>query len=77
MVGPHSKTLVGVNANYGDSAEFRGVTHVYDRAGKMKTVCLRYEGNAIGQPPRELKDMVGPDDKYCRYSAETVIDSVC
>jgi len=73
VVGPRSKTLVGVNANYGDSAEFRGVTRIYDKVGKMKTVCLRYEGNARGMPPRELKDMVGPDDKYCHYSDQTVI----
>jgi hypothetical protein len=69
VTGPRSKALVGVNENYGDVAEFRGKSRVFDNAGKLK-VCLRYEGNASGAEPKVIGD--GPDATTCKYSDETV-----
>jgi len=68
IAGPKSKALVGVNVNYGDVAEFRGVNKLYDKAGKT-IICLKYEGNAAGLEP--IEKGAGPD-QYCRYDASTV-----
>jgi len=70
VTGPRSKALVGVNENYGDVAEFRGKSRVFDASGKLK-VCLRYEGNSAGLEPTVIGD--GPDGKSCKYSDDTVV----
>jgi hypothetical protein len=70
VAGPRSKALVGVNVNYGDVAEFRGVNRVIDPSGKLK-VCLRYEGNSTGLEPTIIGD--GPDGTTCKYSDATVV----
>lgn len=72
VAGPRSKALVGVNENYGDVAEFRGRSRVFDASGKVK-VCLRYEGNSAGAEPTIIGD--GPDGTTCKYSDETVVVS--
>jgi hypothetical protein len=70
VAGPRTKALVGVNVNFRDVAEFRGVNTLYDRAGKVK-ICLKYEGNATGLEPKEIDS--GPDGTYCKYDDSTVV----
>ena len=62
VAGPDSDALVGVNINYGDTAEFRGVNTVYDTAGDMP-VCLMYEGNNVGAEPKKLGE--GSNGENC------------
>jgi hypothetical protein len=71
IAGPKSKALVGVNVNYGDSAEFRGVNTLYDPSGTVK-VCLKYEGNASGAEPKEL-GAAGPHGVSCKYDQSSVV----
>ena len=59
-------TLVGINANYGDTADFDRIT-VY---GGM-TICERYEGNNSGVEPVWAGE--GPDSEHCRYEAADII----
>ncbi|MBC2903801.1 pectate lyase [Streptomyces sp. PSKA01] len=61
------KVLVGVNANYGDTATLSGVTVVGD---KDLTVCERFKGNSGGDEPTSLGE--GPDGTTCRYSTSDV-----
>jgi hypothetical protein len=70
VAGPKSKALVGVNLNYGDTAEFRGKNVMYDRNGKVK-VCLQYEANSTGLEPREIGS--GADGTHCQYDDSTVV----
>jgi pectate lyase len=60
------QTLVGVNTNYGDSADFERVT-VY---GRM-TICERYTGNNTGAEP--IRTGEGADSQYCRYESSDII----
>ena len=60
------QTLVGVNTNYGDSADFERVT-VY---GRM-TICERYTGNSTGAEPVQTGE--GADSQYCRYESGDII----
>ncbi|MFF3329467.1 pectate lyase [Streptomyces sp. NPDC002888] len=60
------KVLVGVNANYGDTATISGVT----LTGGDITVCERFQGNDTGAEPSELGD--GPDGTHCRYSTSGI-----
>ncbi|WP_399498035.1 pectate lyase [Streptomyces sp. P17] len=61
------KALVGINANYGDTATLSGVTVVGDRD---LTICERFKGNSSGDEPTSLGE--GPDGTYCRYSTSDV-----
>jgi hypothetical protein len=61
--------VVGINANYGDTAILSGVTIVGD-SGKEITVCERFKGNNSGDEPTGLGS--GPDGTHCRYSASGV-----
>jgi pectate lyase len=70
VTGPKSRSLAGVNENFGDSAEFRGVSTIYDGARKF-TVCLRYLGNNRNLEPREIGD--GPDGRACLYDGSSVV----
>jgi pectate lyase len=60
------QTLVGVNTNYGDSADFERVT-IY---GRM-TICERYTGNSTGAEPIQTGE--GADSQYCRYESSDII----
>jgi len=69
VAGPTTASLVGVNVNYGDVAEFRGKSVFYDPQQKSP-VCLKYEGNAIGSEPIKLGS--GADPANCKYSPANV-----
>ena len=60
------QTLVGVNTNYMDTADFERVT-VYG----MMTICERYTGNSTGAEP--VRTGQGPDSQYCRYETSDII----
>lgn len=64
-----SKTLVGVNENYGDVAELSGIT-VY-QAKKKIDICERFKGNNTGAEP--TKTGAGADGKVCKYDAASVV----
>jgi hypothetical protein len=66
-----TKSVAGVNENYGDVAEFRGVSTIYDKYNKF-TVCLKYLGNSDGREPKALP-ADGPDGKTCIYDNFTVV----
>lgn len=68
IAGPTTASLVGVNVNYGDVAEFRGKSIFYDP--KEKPICLKYEGNAIGSEPIKLGS--GADGASCKYSPANI-----
>jgi pectate lyase len=53
-------TLVGLNTNYGDTADFDFIT-TYGNV----TICERFTGNNTGAEP--VKTGSGPDAQYCRY----------
>jgi hypothetical protein len=60
------QTLVGINTNYMDSADFERVT-VYG----MMTICERYTGNSTGAEP--VRTGTGSDSQYCRYESADII----
>ncbi|MET7758860.1 pectate lyase [Streptomyces sp. NPDC005389] len=60
------KSIVGVNANYGDTASLRNVRIHGDTKKKIKP-CTRFTGNNTGKEPKEIG--TGPDGTTCRYSA--------
>jgi len=70
VAGPTTASLVGVNVNYGDVAEFRGTTTFYDPKQKAP-ICLKYEGNAIGSEPVKLGS--GADSTSCKYTPDNVV----
>ncbi|EAU85566.1 pectate lyase C [Coprinopsis cinerea okayama7 len=55
------KELVGINANYGDTATIRRT-----KATNVNTICQTYNGNNSGKEPS--KGSSGPDGKHCLYS---------
>nr|WP_223207995.1 pectate lyase [Actinopolyspora erythraea] len=59
-------TLAGVNINYGDTAEFSGITIVGDSG---MGVCTWYEGNVDSGEPEEVGS--GPGDN-CRYDRSDI-----
>ncbi|MFD8015895.1 pectate lyase [Streptomyces sp. NPDC058955] len=63
------KSIVGVNANYGDTASLRNVRVHGDTKKKIKP-CTRFTGNDTGREPTELG--TGPDATTCRYTASDV-----
>ena len=58
-------TLVGINANYGDTADFDRIT-VYGGT----RICERYEGNDLGLEPLWIGE--GPDSEHCRYESSDI-----
>ncbi|WP_420907380.1 pectate lyase [Streptomyces scabichelini] len=64
--GP-GQVLVGVNANYGDTATLSGITVVGDRE---LTVCERFQGNSSGDEPTKLGS--GADGTHCRYTSSDI-----
>ena len=72
VVGENSKTLAGININYGDTAEFRGKNVVYDASGGKFAVCLTYEGTSNNaNEPKNLG--AGADGPYCRNLNSNVV----
>ncbi|MDW4910094.1 pectate lyase [Streptomyces sp. ADMS] len=69
LVTSPGKVLVGVNANYGDTATISGVTVVGDSSRKI-TICERFEGNSSGAEPPSLGS--GPDSTHCRYGSSDI-----
>ncbi|WP_405540674.1 pectate lyase [Streptomyces sp. NBC_00075] len=63
------KVLVGINANYGDTATISGVTVVGDTSRKI-VVCERFQGNSTGAEPPSLG--TGPDTTHCRYNTSDI-----
>jgi len=63
------KAIVGVNANYGDTASLRNVRIHGDTKKKIKT-CVRFQGNNTGKEPTELG--TGPDGTSCKFSASDI-----
>ena len=57
--------LVGINTNYGDSADFDRIT-IYGNIG----ICDRYTGNNTGAEP--VKTGSGSDSQYCRYTSSDI-----
>jgi len=60
------QSLVGINANYGDTAELSGITVV----GGELDVCERFQGNESGDEPTKLGS--GADGTHCRYSSSSI-----
>ncbi|MEU7720855.1 pectate lyase [Streptomyces tibetensis] len=63
-------SIVGVNANYGDTATLSKIRIHGDTKKKIKT-CVRFEGNNTGKEPKELTPP-GPDGKSCRFTASDI-----
>ncbi|MEW2609439.1 pectate lyase [Streptomyces sp. NPDC047880] len=63
-------SIVGVNANYGDTATLSKIRIHGDSKKKIKT-CVRFEGNNIGKEPKELTPP-GPDGKSCTFTASDI-----
>jgi hypothetical protein len=59
------KSIVGVNANHGDTASLRKVRVHGDTKKKIKP-CTRFTGNNTGKEPIEIG--TGPDGVTCRYT---------
>jgi hypothetical protein len=57
--------LVGINTNYGDTADFERIT-IYGNI----TICERYTGNNNGAEP--VRTGTGADSQYCRYEASDI-----
>ncbi|KOU55309.1 pectate lyase [Streptomyces sp. MMG1533] len=62
-------SIVGVNANYGDTAALRKVRIHGDSSKKIKT-CVRFQGNNTGKEPTQLG--VGPDGTSCKFSSSDI-----
>ena len=63
-------SIVGVNANYGDTATLSKIRIHGDSKKKIKT-CVRFEGNNTGKEPKELTPP-GPDGKTCKFTASDI-----
>ncbi|GAA2281637.1 pectate lyase [Streptomyces hawaiiensis] len=63
-------SIVGVNANYGDTATLSKIRVHGDGKKKIKT-CVRFEGNNTGKEPKELTPP-GPDGKSCKFNASDI-----
>ncbi|MEV5433047.1 pectate lyase [Streptomyces sp. NPDC052701] len=63
------KSVVGVNANYGDTATLSGIRIHGDDKKKIKT-CTRFQGNDTGEEPKELGS--GPDGRTCLFSSSDI-----
>ncbi|MER5217151.1 pectate lyase [Streptomyces sp. NPDC002838] len=63
------KAIVGVNANYGDTATLSKIRIHGDSKKKTKT-CVRFKGNNSGKEPTELG--TGPDGKTCKFKSSDI-----
>jgi len=64
------KSIIGINTNYGDSAEISGLTIYGDSSKKIK-ICEKYVGNNSGAEP--VSQGSGADSTYCKYTAASVV----
>ncbi|GAA3395703.1 hypothetical protein GCM10020369_69750 [Cryptosporangium minutisporangium] len=60
----NTKTVAGVNANFGDTATLTNITVVGD-AKKATKICTRFQGTTPGNEPTQLGS--GPDGTTCLY----------
>ncbi|MDL5200808.1 pectate lyase [Streptomyces sp. ALI-76-A] len=63
------KAIVGVNANYGDTATLSRIRIHGDPEKKTKT-CVRFQGNNTGKEPKELG--TGPDGTTCKFKSSDI-----
>jgi hypothetical protein len=63
------KAIVGVNANYGDTATLSKIRIQGDSKKKTKT-CVRFQGNNTGKEPKELG--TGADGTTCTFSSSDI-----
>ncbi|MET9382355.1 pectate lyase [Streptomyces sp. NPDC002928] len=63
------KAIVGVNANYGDTATLSKIRIHGDSKKKIKT-CVRFKGNNTGKEPTELG--TGADGKSCTFTSSDI-----
>jgi hypothetical protein len=63
------KVIVGVNANYGDTATLSKIRVQGDPKKKTKT-CVRFKGNNTGKEPTELG--TGADGKTCKFAPSDI-----
>ncbi|HWS33241.1 MAG TPA: pectate lyase [Actinoplanes sp.] len=60
-------SLVGINANFGDTAKISGVTVV---GKKSLDICVRFTGNSSGKEPTKIG--TGPDGVNCIYNESDI-----
>ncbi|WP_239135502.1 pectate lyase [Actinoplanes derwentensis] len=60
-------SLVGINANFGDTARISGVTVI---GKKSLDVCVRFTGNSSGKEPTKIG--TGPDGTNCIYNESDI-----
>ncbi|WP_460064255.1 pectate lyase [Streptomyces sp. YKOK-I1] len=63
------KAIVGVNANYGDTATLSKIRIQNDPKKKVK-VCVRFKGNNTGKEPTEIGS--GADGTTCKFSSSAI-----
>ncbi|WP_329340607.1 pectate lyase [Streptomyces sp. NBC_00663] len=63
------KSIVGINANYGDTAALRKIRIHGDSGKKIKT-CTRFKGNNTGAEPTEIGS--GPDGTNCKFTSSDI-----
>ncbi|WP_200301371.1 pectate lyase [Streptomyces adelaidensis] len=63
------KAIVGVNANYGDTATLSKIRIHGDPKKKVKT-CVRFKGNSSGKEPTQIG--VGADGTTCKFSSSAI-----
>ncbi|GIE35339.1 hypothetical protein Ait01nite_083840 [Actinoplanes italicus] len=60
-------SLVGINANFGDTAKISGVTIV---GKKSLDICVKFTGNSSGKEPTKIG--TGPDGVNCIYNESDI-----
>ncbi|WP_218618075.1 pectate lyase [Cryptosporangium aurantiacum] len=65
----NTKTVAGINSNFGDTATLTNITVVGD-AKKSTKICTRFQGTTPGNEPTQLGS--GPDGTSCRYSESDI-----
>ncbi|MGW0839819.1 pectate lyase [Streptomyces sp. NPDC002787] len=63
------KAIVGVNANYGDTATLSKIRIHGDAKKKVKT-CVRFKGNSSGKEPTQIG--VGADGTTCKFPSSAL-----
>ncbi|CAL9406693.1 pectate lyase [Streptomyces sp. enrichment culture] len=64
------RSIVGINANYGETAALRKV-RIHGDSGRKIKPCTRFQGNSTGAEPKELG--TGPDGTHCRHTASDLL----
>ncbi|KPI07044.1 Pectate lyase [Actinobacteria bacterium OK074] len=63
------KDVVGVNANYGDTATLSKI-RIHGDTKKKAKVCQEFKGNSSGKEPTSLRS--GPDGTACHYKSSDI-----